>query len=231
MVTLRILYTKEKYMAFLGHLELMKLFERIFRFNKLPLSYSGGFSPIPKMTFASPLSVGYSSKCEIMEVQLDHEVPIESILTMQFPDGIKTVEANYVETKKSLMASLSHSEFLIKVEFKQPIDQLPIDEWISNFLQAGEVTFEKKAKNGNLRTLNVLEFIESLKIVYKVDRDIILRAVLQTGSQGSLNPEKLVEVMCTYFKMTQEIETIRIERLMLFYSDEGILKPLFEMKV
>jgi radical SAM-linked protein len=231
MVTLRILYTKENYMAFLGHLELMKLFERIFRFNKLPLSYSGGFNPIPKMTFASPLSVGYSSKCEIMEVQLDKEVSIESVLTMQFPDGIKAIEAKYVETKKSLMASLSHSEFLIKVEFKQPIDQLPIDEWIVNFLQAGEVTFEKKAKNGNMRTLNVLEFIESLKLVYKMDNDIILRAVLQTGSQGSLNPEKLVDVMCQYFQMTQEVETIRIERLMLFYNDEGHLKPLYDMKV
>jgi len=230
MVTLRILYTKENYMSFLGHLELMKLFERIFRFNKLPLSYSGGFSPIPKMTFASPLSVGYSSQCEIMEVQLDREVSIESVLTMKFPEGIKAIDAKYVETKKSLMASLSHSEFLIKVEFKQPIAQLPIDEWIVNFLQAGEVTFEKKAKNGNMRTLNVLEYIESLKLVYKMDNDIILRAVLQTGSQGSLNPEKLVEVMVKHSQMTQEVETIRIERLMLFYSDEGTLKPLFEMK-
>ncbi len=230
MVTLRILYTKENYMAFLGHLELMKLFERIFRFNKLPLSYSGGFNPIPKMTFASPLSVGYSSQCEIMEVQLDREVSIESVLTMQFPDGIKAIEAQYVETKKSLMASLSHSEFLIKVEFKQPISQLPIDEWIVNFLQAGEVTFEKKAKNGNMRTLNVLEFIESLKLVYIMDNEIILRAVLQTGSQGSLNPEKLVEVMCKHFQMTQEVETVRIERLMLYYSDEGALKPLYDMK-
>ena len=200
-------------MAFLGHLELMKLFERIFRFNKLPLSYSGGFSPIPKMTFASPLSVGYSSQCEIMEVQLDCEVSIESVLTMKFPDGIKAIDAKYVETKKSLMASLSHSEFLIKVEFKQPIAQLPIDEWIVNFLQAGEVTFEKKAKNGNMRTLNVLEYIESLKLVYKMENDIILRAVLQTGSQGSLNPEKLVEVMVKYFQMTQEVETIRIEQI------------------
>ena len=39
MTTLRIKYTKEKYMSFLGHLELMKLFERIFRFNKLTLKY------------------------------------------------------------------------------------------------------------------------------------------------------------------------------------------------
>ena len=195
------------------------------------MSYSGGFNPIPKMTFASPLSVGYSSQCEIMEVQLDEEVSIESVLTMKFPEGINAVDAKYVETKKSLMASLSHSEFLIKVDFKQPIDQLPIDEWIPNFLQSGEVTYEKKSKNGNVRTLNILELIESLKLVYKMENEIILRAVLQTGSQGSLNPEKLVEVMCIHYQLTQEIDFIRIERLMLFYNDEGTLKPLYEMKV
>lgn len=77
----------------------MKLFERIFRFNKLPLKYSEGFSPIPKMTFASPLSVGYSSKCEIMEVILDKEVPLEHIKNLKFPDGISILDANYVQSK------------------------------------------------------------------------------------------------------------------------------------
>jgi len=229
MRTLRIQYTKEKYMVFLGHLEMMKLFERIFRFNKLPLKYSEGFSPIPKMTYASPLSVGYSSKGEIMEVQLDQEVPIETILNLNFPDGIKVIQAAYVESKKSLMASLTHSEFLIKVEFDQRIEQLPLEEWTQNFLQETEVNFEKKGKNGKMRTLNVIEFIHSLKLIYKGENDIIIRTVLQTGSQGSMNPETLVEVMRDYFKMTQTIATIRVEKQMLFYSDESGLKPLFNL--
>ena len=110
MITLRIVYTKEGYMAFLGHLELMKLFERVFRFNKVPLKFSEGFNPIPRMTFAAPLSVGYSSKYEVMEVLLEKEMPIEQVKTMQFPDGIKVVDASYVQSKKSLMAALSHAE-------------------------------------------------------------------------------------------------------------------------
>ena len=229
MKTLRIQYTKEKYMVFLGHLEMMKLFERIFRFNKLPLKYSEGFSSIPKMTYASPLSVGYSSKGEIMEVQLEEEVPIDTILSLKFPDGIEVVKAAYVESKKSLMASLSHSEYLIKVDFDQRIEQLPLDEWVEKFLQETEVNFEKKAKNGKMRTLNVIEFIHSLKLIYKGENEIILRTVLQTGSQGSMNPETLVEVMCQYFKITQTISSIRVEKQMLYYSDEQGLKPLFEL--
>jgi len=231
MTTLRIVYTKETYMSFLGHLELMKLFERVFRYNKLPLKFSEGFNPIPKMTYASPLSVGYSSKAEVMEVQLESEVPLSDILKLNFPDGIKVVDAAYVTSKKSLMASLTHSEYLIKVEFKQSIQQLPFDEWIQDFLNQSEVLYEKKAKNGNMRSLNIIELIDSLKIVYKGEQEMILRAIVQTGSQGSLNPETLVNVMCKHFGIPQEIDNIRVERLQLFFKNEDKLTPLFEMSV
>lgn len=230
MVTLRIQYTKEKYMTFLGHLELMKLFERVFRFNKLPLKFSEGFNPIPKMTFASPLSVGYSSKYEVMEVQLKEAVPIESVLNIAFPDGIKIVQAQYVETKKSLMAALTHSEYLIKAEFKQPVGQLPFAEWIQTFLDAGTISFEKKAKNGKMRTLNVLEYIRSLHFVYSDEEVLILRTIVQTGSQGSLNPETLVRVFMEYFKLPQEIERIHVEKIALYYEENDVLKTLFELK-
>lgn len=229
MITLRIQYTKEKFMCFLGHLEMMKLFERVFRFNKLPLKYSEGFSPIPKMTFASPLSVGYSSKCEIMEVQLENEFPISDVLAMKFPDGITLIDAKYVSSKKSLMASLSHADYLIKVEFKQTIDHLPLDEWFEKFLSAGEVHFEKKAKNGKLRTLNIIEYIHALKLVYKGENDMILSTTLQSGSQGSLNPETLVKVMLNFFELPYDVIAVSVERTALHYMKETTLTPLFEM--
>lgn len=230
MVTLRLHYTKEKYMVFLGHLELMKLFERVFRYNKLPLKFSEGFNPIPKMTFASPLSVGYSSKYEVMEVQLYEKVPIEMLLNLGFPEGIKVIQAAYVDSKKSLMASLTHSEYLIKIEFKQPIGDLPFAEWIQTFLEEETIFFEKKGKNGKMRELNVLEYIRSLKFVFADSDELILRTIVQTGSQGSLNPETLGRVFINYFKLPQEIEHISVEKLALYYEEGDVLKTLFELK-
>lgn len=216
MITLRIVYTKEGYMAFLGHLELMKLFERVFRFNKVPLKFSEGFNPIPRMTFAAPLSVGYSSKYEVMEVLLEKEMPIEQVKTMQFPDGIKVVDASYVQSKKSLMAALSHAEYLIKVEFNSNIERLPIAEWIDAFTQNNEIVYEKKAKNGKMKQVNINEQIDSFKMVFQSEQEILFRATLQSGSQGSLNPETLVKVLFETFKVPQSIETIRVERIGLF---------------
>ena len=214
-------------MAFLGHLELMKLFERVFRFNKLPLKYSEGFNPIPKMTFASPLSVGYSSKGEIMEVQLEKEVPIDSIKALKFPDGIEVLDAKYTESKKSLMATVTHSEFLIKVDFSGPIAQLPFQEWLERFTTQTEILFEKKAKNGKMRTLNIIEYIHSIHYVYSQDNELIVRAMLQSSSQGSLNPETLIEVMCNYLQIPQSIQTIRVEKMGLYYEEDAHLNSLF----
>lgn len=230
MVTLRMVYTKEKYMKFLGHLEMMKLFERIFRYNKLPLKYSEGFNPIPKMTFASPLSVGFSSKSEVMEVVLETEVPVEKIKSLNFPDGIQVTDAAYVESKKSLMASLTHASYLIKVEFKQNITQLPFAEWVDKFLAQEEITFEKKAKNDKFRTLNILPFIHAFRCVYQGENDLILSTTVQSGSQGSLNPETLIKTMLAYYALPHEVINIEIERNQLYYELEGTLKPLFELR-
>jgi len=231
MLTLRLVYTKENYMKFLSHLELMKLFERIFRFHQLPLKYSEGFNPIPKMTFAAPLSVGYSSLREVMEVQLSEQLPLERVLAIQFPSGIKIIDASYVNTKKSLMAHLSHAEYLIKVDMKKNIEQLPLKEWIEKFLNAETVTIEKKGKNGKMRSLEILPLINRYEIVYQGETETIFRAVLQSGSQGSLNPEALIEAFFGFYQMAHEIQTIQVERRLLLYTDsDGQLKDIFTLK-
>ncbi|OJV64502.1 MAG: hypothetical protein BGO41_12900 [Clostridiales bacterium 38-18] len=229
MITLRIVYTKEGYMAFLGHLEMMKLFERVFRFNKVPLKFSEGFNPIPRMTFAAPLSVGYSSKYEVMEVLLEKEIPMETVKNIQFPEGISVIDAAYVESKKSLMAALTHAEYLIKVEFNSNIERLPVSEWIDAFTQNKEIVYEKKAKNGKMKQVNINEQIDSFKMVFQSEQEILFRATLQSGSQGSLNPETLVKVLFETYKVPQTIETIRVERIGLFFENDGVKQSIFNL--
>ena len=107
---------------------------------------------------------------------------------------------------------------------------MPFAEWIQTFLEAGTIEFEKKAKNGKMRTLNVLDYIRTLNFIFSDEDELILRTILQTGSQGSLNPETLVRVFMDYFKLPQEIERIQVEKLALYYEENGVLKTLFELK-
>lgn len=229
MQTLRILYTKESYMRFLGHLELMKLFERVFRFNNLPLKFSEGFNPIPRLTFASPLSVGYSSKSEIMEVILNSEISIEQVKNIKFPNGIKVLDAQFVNCKHSLMSKLEYAEYILKVEYDSRVEQLPFKEWTESFVNEKEIFYEKKTKRGTMKAVNAIEQIQDMKLLYNEDNDVVFKVLLQTGSNGSLNPEKLIEIFGSHYKLNQKVVNIDVERLGLYFTKNGNLTNLYEL--
>lgn len=224
MVTLRIKYTKENYMKFLGHLELMKLFERVFRRHKYPLKFSEGFNPHPKMTFASPLSVGYSSKCEIMEVALTRELTIEEVKRTVFPDGIKILDALYVDTKKSLMGSIDASEYFINVA----TDQVPetVEDSLGQFLSQDHIFYEKLNKKGKAREVDAKSQINSASIIYKDAKEFTLRCDLQTNSQGNLNPELFVKLFFEFMGKQEDQFSVEVERINMFDENHN---PLFMM--
>lgn len=227
METLRIKYTKTDYMKFLGHLELMKLFERIFRFEKLPLKFSEGFNPIPKLTFAAPLSVGYASQGEVMEVQLTQQVPLERIFGMKLPKGIQILDAQYVTCKKSLMAALDSAEYLIKLECSSNVEHLPIKAWVNAFLESDAITYEKKTKKGLTKAINILDQLKTLQVIYQNDNEVVLRGILQSGSMGSLNPETLYKTFASHYDFQEKVKDVSIERLKLLYLKGDALVDLY----
>ncbi|MBF4694874.1 TIGR03936 family radical SAM-associated protein [Fusibacter ferrireducens] len=230
METLRIVYTKQKYMRYLSHLELMKLFERVFRFQKLPLKFSEGFNPHPKMTFAAPLSVGFSSQAEIMEVQLNERIDLEHVLQMKFPDGIQIIKAKYVDSKKALMASIDFSEYMIRIDFGASVSEYPFEERAESFLNQEAIHYEKKTKKGTMKTVNALELVKSFSVIFKEENELILRATLASNSSmGSLNPELLANLFLNFCKNEKEIEQIEVERINLFMTVDKKLVSLYEL--
>lgn len=232
MPTLRLLYTKSGYMKFLGHLELMKCFERTFRLHQWPLKFSEGFNPHPKMTFASPLSVGYESQYEVMEVELKNEWAISELKKINFPEGIEIKEARYVSHKTSLMGSVAYSEYLIKMEYDdKPIFASNIRDLLDSFVGQDEINYEKKSKRGKVRHINAKEQMLKCSHVFSDNQEIIIRATLQTSSQGNLKPELLARLFAQYLGNEEQLTGIRVERLMLFYQDEKTqeISPLFDM--
>jgi radical SAM-linked protein len=75
----QITFSKNEAMRFTGHLDLFSTLERTFRRANLPLVYSQGFTPRPKMALASALPLGYTSECERAEFWLKEELPIKDI--------------------------------------------------------------------------------------------------------------------------------------------------------
>ena len=71
----RLLFEKTGNAVWISHLDLMRLFQRAFKRAGLPLTHSGGFTPRPQVSIALPLSVGVESKCELLDFDLDGQLP------------------------------------------------------------------------------------------------------------------------------------------------------------
>ena len=84
-------FSKTGYIKYTSHLDLMRSFKRTFKMAKLGLRYSQGFNPHPKMSFAQPLSLGYSSRYELIEFETnEHLKPVEILdrIDGKLPEGI-----------------------------------------------------------------------------------------------------------------------------------------------
>lgn len=60
-------FSKQGYIKYISHLDMLRLFKRTFKRAGIPLDYSKGFNPHPRMSFAQPLSLGYTSKQELIK--------------------------------------------------------------------------------------------------------------------------------------------------------------------
>ena len=87
----RLLFSKTGRAKYISHLDLMRTFQRAFARANIQIKHTEGFNPHPFVSIALPLSVGYSSQCEILEFGLMGDMPYDQVperLTAAMPEGI-----------------------------------------------------------------------------------------------------------------------------------------------
>ena len=107
----RINYSKKEGMRYTSNLDIHKMWERTFRRAKLPLAYSQGFHPQPKIQQASPLPLGFLSDFEIVDFFLEQEMDLSSLetaLTNSLPFGISINSITQINSKqKNIIPSIT----------------------------------------------------------------------------------------------------------------------------
>ena len=99
---IRITFTKQGPLRYTGHLDLHRLWERAARRAELPLAYSQGFHPQPKMNMAAALPLGFSSRCEVMDMKLEHDIGLDDLparLNTTLPSGLQVVDVEQVDER------------------------------------------------------------------------------------------------------------------------------------
>ena len=106
----RVRFTKYGPIKYVGHLDLMRYFQKALRRSGLPLSFTKGFSPHPILSFASPLGVGITSEGEYMDFSLDQDVPLCEIsekLNAEQAYGIEILSVTERKSTKKAMSELA----------------------------------------------------------------------------------------------------------------------------
>jgi len=209
---MRVRLAKTGRARFLSHLDLQRAIERILRRADLPIAYSQGFNPHPRVSFGSALATGTSSEGEFIDVELAQPVAPEEFVARAnacSPEGIRLLEARPApEGGDSLMALLDAAEYRITLEGVEP-ERLA--RAVEAFLAAEEVVVTRKGKSGP-RPVNIRPQVYRLEVTAPGQ----LRAVVQTGSKGNLKPEDLVAALRPEIGDGARVES---HRLMLYHRD------------
>ena len=151
----RINYSKLEGMRYTSNLDIHKMWERSFRRARLPLKYSQGFHPQPKIQQANPLPLGFLSKHEMVDFYLEEEINVEkllSILPKVLPTGIEINSLEQIENNEPTIQKLTEaSEYLVYILDK--IDLNPLKNSIEELLDKHTILRLRRGKSYDLRPL------------------------------------------------------------------------------
>lgn len=180
---------------FISHLDVIRVFERAFRRANLPISYTKGFNPRPKMTFTPALPVGTTSCSEYMDCEFDEEILPKDVmirLNNVLPIGIKILEAEVADNKLPL-SSLNAASYVVSIEDGSN-NEAKLRNAIKEVENSKEIFIEKQSKSG-AKQVNIIPLIYSIEVLESNSEGIKILMKLSIGQEGSISPSVIISVL------------------------------------
>ena len=202
----RVKFTKEPSVKFLGHLDIMRFFQKCFVRAGVKMLYTEGFNPHQKMSFALPLGVGITSRAEYLDAEIadgqDLAVIKESLNLFSGP-GFKILDIKEVkDSASSLMSSVRSASY----EIKSPGSAFFVTD---DFFEQEQIVALKKTKKGSAE-------VDIKPLIYETGFDDTLKVRLAAGSENNLKPELLLEAICVYNGLEYKREDFEMIRTGLY---------------
>ena len=196
MIILRLRSTKIGKIRFASHRDIAKVWERAFRRANIPMIYSEGFSPRPKIAYGLALPTGAESECEYLDVRINDEridisrvMEIPELLTDLLPEGMRVTGMTEIDKKAT---SLQQAVTACAWEITVAEDKDYVDKWITTVVESKELIIERTRK-GKIVTDDIRPFIMSVD-GSKIGEDgyVVLKAELRTQPR-SLRPSEFMK--------------------------------------
>lgn len=193
---LRITYSQTGPLKYLSHLDIMRLWERLLRRAGIPLAYSQGFTPHPKITIASPLPVGFEGLNEVMDIAMTSFISPEEFLAKvrpHLPRGLDIVKVEVAGSNAiSLPQMVEASEYLVVLPDCGKGEEL--ERAVEELMSKDSIPFRRE-KGGKVREYDLRPLIKGLKFMESSEPGCALWMLLETSPSATARPEDVLKVL------------------------------------
>lgn len=206
----RIKFRKYGVMKFIGHLDVMRFFQKVMRRADIPIAFTGGFSPHMIMSFANPLGVGVTSDGEYFDIELTEAIDMQAAVARMNETVVEGIEiVNMVpisddkkQTGMSIVAAADYLSSLKNGEFPE--------DWkkkAEGFMSQPSISIIKKTKKSEKE-------VDIKPMIYKFEvRDDSVYMLVATGSVENLKPELVMQALCNFLSVDTESVSFAHHRL------------------
>ena len=196
MQRLRLTFSRGEELKYISHLDLMRLWQRALRRADIPLVYSQGFSPHPRISLAAPLAIGVSSSGELMDVFLERRVsPHFFVKTVgrQLPRGIDISEVVDVGLGlPSLQSQVRYAEYRVVIDVEKSREE--VEEALSSLLSRDSLPWQH-ARDKEIRKYDLRALIDDLWLIEWCPTESTLGMRLRCDNTGTGRPEQVISAL------------------------------------
>jgi len=208
---LRIKFSKQGPVKFVGHLDVMRYFQKAMRRAGIDIKYSEGFSPHQIMSFAAPLGVGLTSNGEYMDIEVNSMEDCKTMVSQLnevMAEGIQIMECHILEERaKNAMSLVAAADYTLTFrEGKQPNYLEAFLNGLSDFMGQDHIFITKKTKKGE-REIDLKAFIYELSVHGET---IFMK--ISAGSADNVKPELVMEAYYQWLGQTCPEFAFQIQR-------------------
>ncbi len=209
--TIRIKFTKTEESRFFSYFDTVRFFTYALKRINLPIMFSEGFNPRPKIAPGPPLALGIASESEYMDIDIYDNIKNIFILNEFLPKGMKITKAYFSEKK---LANINAYDMIVKYRIEPSCD---IEKW-DQFIEMDNIHFDKKSKKGKIKTVNLKNYI------YKTERtNDYLDIFIKHMPQGTIN---IIEFVKLLYKEKENLNVIKKD---MYVFKEGKLYDLIDL--
>lgn len=220
----RIKFAKSGVMVYIGHLDILRYFQKSMRRAEIDIKYSEGFSPHQIMSFAHPLGVGVESEGDYFDVELNSMISCQDVkdkLNSVMVPGMEILNVVVLDDKaKNAMASVAAARYRLSIKQSESLDEPSLfDEsvysGIEGFLRRDTIVITKETKKNTLE-IDIKPHIYELQGCAEY-----IEMLVDASSSGNIKPLVVLEELYRYAGIDFTPENIKVRRIDIYTDSKN----------